>query len=620
MIAGHKTLGCPVLPLGTLAQRSVLRMTGLDHVCRRLTVGAARYCRRFHRDERGNLVIFGVYIWLLIFMVAGIGIDLMRLERDRTSLQYTLDRAVLAAADLDQTLDPKAVVKDYVDKAGLGEYVNPAVVKEGLGYRIVSATAKAEIDTHFMHMNGVDTLVAPASATAEESIGGVEVSLVLDVSGSMGRNSRLTNLKSAAKKFVDEMHKNSEEDKLSISIVPYAEQVAMPEYLFEGLDVEKEQEHSFCINFEAGHFNTTSVTLKPLQGSGTTETSGNTGQTTAKTYEQTMHFDVWDDYDGRSYNPKRLVTAPTCEDASSREIMLLEKDPVKLKAYIDAMWADGNTSIDLGMKWGAALVDPSMQPLIKKLTTANHVDDAFKLRPHDYNDGETLKVIVLMTDGQNTDQHYLRDDYRTGESNIWWNDQEERYSVYVGLDEYDDDNDGDYDEPLFYWPDTDEWKNWAYGEGTYNKTIKERYCKSYKRNGSCKRYKTRKTTVTVNEPGEAKVLSYEDLYAYTSLEWIVEDLYEPWMSDYQAWDDWYHGVHSHWGRTTKDARSRAICNAAKGQNVVVFAIGFEAPYYGDQLLRDCASSPAHFFDVNGLQIEEAFSSIASSIRKLRLTQ
>ena len=52
---------------------------------------------RFARDESGNLVVFGVYVFVMIFMVAGIGIDLMRLERDRADLQYTLDRAVLIA-------------------------------------------------------------------------------------------------------------------------------------------------------------------------------------------------------------------------------------------------------------------------------------------------------------------------------------------------------------------------------------------------------------------------------------------------------------------------------------------------------------------------------------------
>ena len=76
----------------------------------------ARRLYRFKRDESGSIMILAVYMLIMLFMVAGIGIDLMRFERDRSALQYTLDRAVLAAADLEQTLDPTAVVEDYFAK------------------------------------------------------------------------------------------------------------------------------------------------------------------------------------------------------------------------------------------------------------------------------------------------------------------------------------------------------------------------------------------------------------------------------------------------------------------------------------------------------------------------
>lgn len=562
---------------------------------------AAGGVRGFWRDESGNLIIFGVYIWVLIFMVAGIGIDLMRVERDRTALQYTLDRAVLAAADLDQQLNPQVVVEDYFDKAGMSDYLASVTVDQGLGYRIVSAEAETEVETQFMHMNGVETLSAPASGTAEESIGGVEVSLVLDVSGSMNNNSRLPNLKTAAKNFVDEMSQNSQDGKLSISIVPYATQVSVPDGIFDELNATTEHSYSNCINFEASHFNTTEIS-------------------TSYNYKRTMHFDPWDDRDGRDDDPKELVRDPVCEDSASREILPLQKNATTLKNFIDALWADGNTSLDLGMKWGTWLLDPTAQDVVDALIADGTVHADFSERPHGYNDGETLKVIVLMSDGQNTSQYYLNDGYREGPSNIWWNDAEEKYSVYVGLDTDDDDHDGIYDEPMFYWPHEDDWVDHAYGEGTFEETVTETYCKSYKKNGSCKKYRKRKTTVTVDEPGSAEELTYADLYAYTTLEWIVEDLYEPWMNDDHAWDDWYYDVRNYVGSSTKDNRTSDICDAAKDANIIVFTIGFEAPSHGDDVLEDCASSPAHFFDVQGLQIDQAFSSIASSIRKLRLTQ
>ncbi len=562
---------------------------------------ARNHLSRFKRDEDGSLIIFGVYILVIILMVGGIGIDLMRYERDRAELQYTLDRAVLAAADLDQTLSPSAVVADYFDKAGLSQYLTNVTVDQGLSYRVVSGTATAEIETQFMRMSGLDTLTANAASTAEERIDGVEISLVLDVSGSMNSNSKLSNLKTAARDFIDEMIDNTDDGKLSISIIPYATQVAMPANFINEFNISQEQTYSNCVNFQSSDFDTTAISLvDPMQ--------------------RTMHFDPWYTVDGRDNSPMDEVRLPVCESKSSREMMILQKDRVALKDFITNLTADGNTSIDVGMKWGTALLDPSLQPVIDSMIADGSVDAGFDALPQTYESGDTLKVIVLMTDGKNTSQYYINDGYRDGESNVWWNDSQEKYSVYVGLDDYDEDNDGITEESLFWWPFDSSWNDHAYGEGTYDTTVKERVCRSYKKNGSCKKYKTVKTTVTVDEPGSAAVVTYPDLWAYTTLQWNVQYNYAGWMGSNAAYNDWYYDVRNYVGSSTKNARTKSICDAAKDKQVIVFTIGFEAPSSGKAVLKDCASSDSHFFDVNGLAINDAFSSIASSIRKLRLTQ
>jgi hypothetical protein len=69
-----------------------------------------------------------------------------------------------------------------------------------------------------------------------------------------------------------------------------------------------------------------------------------------------------------------------------------------------------------------------------------------------------------------------------------------------------------------------------------------------------------------------------------------------------------------------DERLRAICDVAHAQDIVVFAIAFEAPERGQQLMRYCASSDAHYYDSAGLNIQDAFASIASTIADLRLVR
>ena len=516
--------------------------------------------KSFLREEDGVMAKPTIAILLLMLAIGGIGVDLMRMERDRTTLQYTLDRAVLAAADLDQLQEPEAVVRDYLDKAGLGEYYNDPEVHETLGYKSVESTVNAMFPVQLAQFAGLDDLPIYANSRAEESIDGVEISMVLDVSGSMRSNSRLTNLKIAAKDFIDTMVANTTDGKMSVSIVPYATQVSVPEDLYDQYNISTPGDtiYSRCVNFAASDFQSPSL-------SRTEELEG------------TMHFTPWDSSsrDNRTrYSSPQLVSTPVCEDDPSREILPFQKDATVLKDYIDSFWGGGNTSIDIGMKWGTTLLDPSARPAISALTTGTgaSVPNDFAARPSDYTDTDTVKVIVLMTDGQNTSQYYVEDDHREGDSEVWYDAATKRYSTY-------NPSNGKY-----FWHDVSSyWKNEPYGS-------------------------------------DPQRLSYSDLFAFTSLRYLYYNLYRDWMGNSSARNAWYYGVYDYHSNSTKNARTRSICQAAKDQGIIVYTIGFEAPSDGVAVLQDCASSPAHFFDVDGLEITDAFSSIATSIRQLRLTQ
>lgn len=78
----------------------------------------------YRRAEEGVIAIFTLFMFVVIIILAGIGVDFMRHETLRTELQGTLDRAVLAAANLENTLDAEGVVTDYFEKAGLIEFLD----------------------------------------------------------------------------------------------------------------------------------------------------------------------------------------------------------------------------------------------------------------------------------------------------------------------------------------------------------------------------------------------------------------------------------------------------------------------------------------------------------------
>jgi hypothetical protein len=230
------------------------------------------------RSEDGSMVIFGLFLLLMMLTVGGLGFDFMRYEAQRTRLQATLDRAVLAAAAMDQPLDAKEVVLDYFAKAGLSGYIdaNDIDVVNTLTSRRVTASASMTVDATLLRFVGIHSLSAPAAGSAEESASQTEISLVLDVSGSMGWNSqsgksKIWELRNAARKFVNIVLCNPadpeetvdctvEPGKVSVNIVPYSEQVLVGESLLSLFNATSEHVYSSCVTFAADDFTTTAIT------------------------------------------------------------------------------------------------------------------------------------------------------------------------------------------------------------------------------------------------------------------------------------------------------------------------------------------------------------------------
>lgn len=96
-------------------------------------------------------------------------------------------------------------MEDWFATAGLSDALDPSRIEitRSLNHRSVSAPAAVELPTILLHMLGIPALDVAAAASAEETHNDVEISLVLDVPGSIADHSRLTNLQSASGDFVD---------------------------------------------------------------------------------------------------------------------------------------------------------------------------------------------------------------------------------------------------------------------------------------------------------------------------------------------------------------------------------------------------------------------------------
>ncbi|WP_420584391.1 pilus assembly protein TadG-related protein [Ruegeria sp.] len=553
-------------------------------------IGKVFSAKRFARDEDGGVfTIFVLLGFIVILTVTGLGVDLMNYERDRANLQATLDRAVLAAADLDQTLPPREVVEAYLDKAGLGDKLATVTVEESIGSRKVSATADVVVKTHYMYFTGRKQLNAIAASTAEESIGKVEISLVLDMSGSMGRASatagktKMEVLREEAKEFVTLMMEKAQDSEVSISIVPYAMQVNAGENILGKFsNVTSEHSYSHCVNFRSDDFLQAALHPNPaiLGLAGTT-------------LNRTAHFDPFR-YNGGEQFPRY----PVCPTRTGSEITPVTNDVDVLHSQIDALTSGGNTSIDIGVKWGAALLDPAFRGLVGELSGEGIVPAEFSARPESY-DADVIKVMVVMTDGQNTTQYILDEEFRSGNSNVWFNPEYDRG----------DGKFGEYSVRYARNPDRWVWMQHTEANGGSYVTATHPFGNPPDENSSNE------------EIGTSTRLTYPELHNLASTWWNAKNNYY-WQNNHE--NTWHYNTRTSVGSTTKNTRLEQVCGAAKNQGVVIFGIAFEAPEAGFSEILSCATAgtngTSYAFDVEGSDLEEAFTSIASSIQKLRLTQ
>lgn len=296
-------------------------------------------------------------------------------------------------------------------------------------------------------------------------------------------------------------------------------------------------------------------------------------------------------------------------------IMPFSKSATALKTKIDSFAAGGNTSIDVGMKWGVLLLDPGSQWILSDSTTGlikqGVVDSKFSGRPLDPKDAEVLKVVILMTDGENTTQYGLNSPY-AGTLTVSGTTKTVNKS------------------PIYRENSTGNLAiNYAAGNTCGNFYSPN---KSY----SIKCGTSTKTTTTnwapnpFNSTSGWTQLTWPEVWTYTVPDYVERYLYAP--ASGQSVSTWLKNIEAQIDKTTtnitggmsKDTRLATICKAAKDKKIVVFGIGFAdsatTPVSGKAQIQACATSSAYYYDVSGLQIQTAFRSIASQISTLRLTQ
>lgn len=512
---------------------------------------------RFSRDEEGALTYFSLVTFVMMLMIGGIAVDLARFEAKRKHYQNISDAAVLAATNLQLDLDSKAVAKSYFASHGINPDTIDVTVEdasEGEGgemlSRRVSVNSDLKMETLLMGLAGVEELRSNVRGEAFEAVRNVEISLVLDISGSMRWDAegnvatgatRIEKMREAVTEFVDiVLDVQCDADGLNcvqspksrattINIIPYAGHVNPGPDLFEMLGGERWHDWSSCLEVTNDDFDHMDLpTAVP---------------------HQVPHFMEWE------IDAQTMAWGWCPKDDAA--ILVAENDAQVIKDYVNGIRLHDGTATHIGMKYGLALLNPTSRDEFGELHDRGLIAEEFSTRPADF-DTDVQKYVILMTDGQTTDQFRPKDfDYDV---------------LYPS---------GVLDTAL----------------GSMQLSVEQ--AKIFDRYGS--------VTSTGDEANAADVESgypnteiyNENNVGHTRGQNVVNLRHQCNLAKENV--------------TMPDG-------SLKKNRVTVFSVAFLAPNAVEADMRHCASTPSHFNKVETLDLATTFSAIARTITQLRLTQ
>jgi hypothetical protein len=257
-----------------------------------------------------------------------------------------------------------------------------------------------------------------------------------------------------------------------------------------------------------------------------------------------------------------------------------------------------------------------------------------------------MKIIVLMTDGENEHQRFVKPDRRTGPSGVWVFDPdrvEARRGDLDAGDGFDADGDSTYsvhfpDRDKWYWPRNGSWRDRPDTNGKSGSAVELTFPQLYAR------MPMRTMENELFRDLHDKVSNWQDsdeLMRAELLAPIQDGLSKSRQNvsskqagfvdhaenddDKTHWDEERQAFVSVWEHAA-DTRLYSQCDLFKGAaqeggtDTVIFTIAFEAEDWGAQKMRNCGSGPGTHHDASIETIEQVFDSIARSIGKLRLTQ
>ena len=377
--------------------------------------------RSFAKDARGNVALLFAFSLIPLLIGVGVAVDYGRALIVRERMNDAADAAALAIGSWPGLTQSELTTKaqQFFD----ANYPPSSLGTVGkLNVNFVGDDIKVDVSgqvpTTFMQLANVDAVGVGASSTVTKKERNIELALVLDTTGSMGNDGKMSAMQSAAKEMVKTLFNGkAKSETLKVGVVPFAAAVNIgADKLNSGwLDKDAKTKISWedfksgvkvldlyddltnrkwdgCVRERGGSFELTDD--PPTSNSRRWAPYLAPDEPDIGNYENNYLLDQVvgvNNYNARQRNTSKyklgVVTSTSTGpdyNCPPRAITPLTDRQGPVVSAIEQLKPKGYTVIPAGLLWGWRVISPT-EPYTEGVA---------------YNNDKTVKAIVLLTDGR----------------------------------------------------------------------------------------------------------------------------------------------------------------------------------------------------------------------------
>jgi Flp pilus assembly protein TadG len=336
--------------------------------------------KAFVQNRDGNVsMLFGLAL-LPMIVATGSAIDYSRASNAKASLQSALDATSLAMAKRAPILGDAQFSREAETFFKANLVNSPELATLALNIKktskVLSVSANGEMQTAFMNIVGIKSI--PIGSASETTIGvrKVEIALALDNTGSMGRLSKMDELKKATRNLISSAEASAPAGSglIKMALVPFDTEVKVDPFVYRN--------RSWLV-FKDGATDALFDDIRP-------RLSANAAAWTGCIADRGPGFDT---------NTKRvdlsrkdsLFPGVACATTNLAPIQPLTDNWNALRTASDRMRPSGCTNITIGANFGMAALSPA-EPIGGGVA---------------FGTPDVDKYLIILTDGDNTKNRFL---------------------------------------------------------------------------------------------------------------------------------------------------------------------------------------------------------------------